>query len=91
MGDLARMAEMADAPDLGSGSERSVGSSPIPRTTEPQPRLRRVALRSPGRRVEKGRAQRQAHIAGVKPKAEVYAQIKRQKAKKGAAQTDPNP
>ena len=28
----ARMAELVDAPDLGSGSERSRGSSPLPRT-----------------------------------------------------------
>jgi hypothetical protein len=29
---MARMAELVDAPDLGSGSERSGGSSPLPRT-----------------------------------------------------------
>ena len=27
---LARVAELADAPDLGSGSERSAGSIPVP-------------------------------------------------------------
>ncbi len=29
---FARMAELVDAPDLGSGTARCVGSSPIPRT-----------------------------------------------------------
>ena len=29
---LARVAELADAPDLGSGAERRAGSSPVPGT-----------------------------------------------------------
>ena len=42
----ARMAKLVDAPDLGSGSERSGGSSPLPRTarmTLGWPRLERSA------------------------------------------------
>ena len=34
VGLVARVAELADAPDLGSGSERIGGSSPLARTNE---------------------------------------------------------
>src|ERR1041384_7970672 len=40
---VARVAELADAPDLGSGSERIGGSSPLARTTLDVGKLGRMA------------------------------------------------
>jgi hypothetical protein len=43
---IAKVAELADAPDLGSGTERCGGSSPPFRTTEQRLEIRGQQIRS---------------------------------------------